>query len=188
MASKLSFIDLNRDDKAHNFVVSLNAFQDGNRLAYLALAIAIGIDSLIFMAGLFGANAVRSPLSDVPSLKARNSQQLNAMIETALLPDAFKKARLVSQSMHPIENIDGYSNEVRLDELDPETAVQVREVLNAGSIIGAVRRSSDAPGRYLVRSELLEFLNTVIKRELETNKEKRAARARARPARRTRSR
>jgi predicted nucleic acid-binding Zn-ribbon protein len=171
MAEKLSFIDLNRDDKAHNFVVSLNAFQDGNRLAYLALAIAIGIDSLIFMTGLFGANAVRSPLSDVPSMKARNSQQLNAMIETSLLPDVFKKARLVSQSMHPIENIDGYSNEVRLDELDQETAAQVRDVLNAGSIIGAVRRH-DAPGRYLVRSELLEFLNTVIKRELEKNPEK----------------
>lgn len=171
MAEKLSFIDLNRDDKAHNFVVSLNAFQDGNRLAYLALAIAIGIDSLIFMTGLFGANAVRSPLSDVPSMKARNSQQLNAMIETALLPDIFKKARLVSQSMHPIENIDGYSNEVRLTELDQETAAQVRDVLNAGSIIGAVRRH-DAPGRYLVRSELLEFLNSVIKRELETNPDK----------------
>ncbi len=171
MAEKLSFIDLNRDDKAHNFVVSLNAFQDGNRLAYLALAIAIGIDSLIFMTGLFGANAVRSPLSDVPSMKARNSQQLNAMIETSLLPDVFKKARLVSQSMHPIENIDGYSNEVRLDELDQETAAQVRDVLNAGSIIGAVRRH-DAPGRYLVRSELLEFLNSVIKRELETNPDK----------------
>jgi hypothetical protein len=171
MGAKLSSIDLNRDDKAHNFVVSLNAFQDGNRLAYLALAIAIGIDSLIFMTGLFGANAVRSPLSDVPSMKARNSQELNAMIETALLPDVFRKARLVCQSMHPIENVEGYSNEVRLDELDPETAVQVREVLNAGAIIGAVRRG-DRPGRYLVRSELLEFLNTVIKRELETNREK----------------
>jgi hypothetical protein len=171
MGAKLSAIDLNRDDKAHNFVVSLNAFQDGNRLAYLALAIAIGIDSLIFMTGLFGANAVRSPLSDVPSMKARNSQELNAMIETALLPDMFRKARLVCQSMHPIENLEGYSNEVRLDDLDPETAVQVREVLNAGAIIGAVRRGSK-PGHYLVRSELLEFLNTVIKRELETNREK----------------
>jgi len=170
MGEKLSAIDLNRDDKAHNFVVSLNAFQDGNRLAYLALAIAIGIDSLIFMTGLFGANAVRSPLSDVPSMKARNSQQLNAMIETALLPDTFRKARLVCQAMHPIENIDGYSNEVRLGELDPETAVQVRDVLNAGAIIGAVRRGNLA-GHYLVRSELLEFLNTVVKRELETNKD-----------------
>lgn len=170
MGERLSFIDLNRDDKAHNFVVTLNAFQDGNRLAYLALAIAIGIDSLIFMTGLFGANAIRSPLSDVPSMKARNSQQLNAMIETALLPDPFRKARLVGQSMHPIENVEGYSNEVRLDELDPETAVQVRDVLNAGAIIGAVRRG-ERPGHYLVRSELLEFLNTIIKRELETNRD-----------------
>ena len=173
MGERLSFIDLNRDDKAHNFVVSLNAFQDGNRLAYLALAIAIGIDSLIFMTGLFGANAVRSPLSDVPSRKARNSQELNAMIETALLPDTFRKARLVGQSMHPIENVDGYSNEVRLHELDPETAVQVRDVLNAGAIIGAVRRG-EYPGHFLVRSELLEFLNSVIKRELESNPEKAA--------------
>jgi hypothetical protein len=122
------------------------------------------------MTGLFGANAVRSPLSDVPSMKARNSQELNAMIETALLPDTFRKARLVCQAMHPIENTEGYSNEVRLDELDPETAVQVRDVLNAGAIIGAVRRG-ERPGHYLVRSELLEFLNTVIKRELETNKD-----------------
>ena len=171
LGERLSFIDLNRDDKAHNFVVTLNAFQDGNRLAYLALAIAIGIDSLIFMTGLFGANAVRSPLSDVPSMKARNSQELNAMIETALLPDTFRKARLVAQAMHPIENVAGYSNEVSLDELDPETAVQVRDVLNAGAIIGAVRRG-ERPGHYLVRSELLEFLNTVIKRELETNRDK----------------
>jgi predicted nucleic acid-binding Zn-ribbon protein len=171
MASRLSAIDLNRDDKAHNFVVTLNAFEDGNRLAYLALSIAIGIDSLIFMAGLFGANAVRSPLSDVPTHKARNSQELNAMIETALLPDVFRKARLAAQAMHPVENIDGYSNEVRLDELDPETANEVRDVLNAGAIIGAVRRH-DRDGSYLVRSELLEFLNTVIKRELEMNGQK----------------
>ena len=67
LRTKISYAEMNRDDKAHRFVVSLNAFQDGNRLAYLALAIAIGIDSLIFMTGLFGANAVRSPLADVPS-------------------------------------------------------------------------------------------------------------------------
>ncbi len=171
MGTRLAAIDLNRDDKAHNFVVSLNAFQDGNSLAYLALSIAIGMDLLVFMSGLFGANAVRSPLSDVPSLKGRNSQQLNAMIETALLPDMFRKARLVVQAMHPIDNVEGYSNEVRLGELDPETAVQVREVLNAGAIIGAVRQGAE-PGHYFVRSELLEFLNTVVKRELERDRGK----------------
>ena len=44
LRTKITFIELNRDDKAHRFVVTWNAFQDGNRLAYLALAIAIGID------------------------------------------------------------------------------------------------------------------------------------------------
>lgn len=170
LGERLSFIDLNRDDKAHNFVVTLNAFQDGNRLAYLALAIAIGIDSLIFMTGLFGANAVRSPLSDVPNRKARNSQELNAMIEAALLPDVFRRARLVVQAMHPIENADGYSSEVRLGELAPETAVQVRSVLNAGAMIGAVRGGT-YDGHYLVRAELIEFLNSVIRRELEMNRD-----------------
>ena len=171
MGAKLSAIDLNRDDKAHNFVVTLNAFQDGNRLAYLALAIAIGIDSLIFMAGLFGANAVRSPLSDVPSLKARNSQQLNAMIETALLPDMFKKARLV---------VAGHASDRerrRLLERGAPRRARSRDG-RAGARRAERRRRSSArcaattrEGRYLVRSELLEFLNTVIKRELETKGE-----------------
>lgn len=51
----LARIDLNRDDQAKNFVVTLNAFADGNWLAYLALALAISIDSLVFLSGLIGA-------------------------------------------------------------------------------------------------------------------------------------
>ena len=50
------------------------------------------------MTGLFGANAVRSPLSDVPSSKARNAQQLEAIIENALLPDKFDNARAVAST------------------------------------------------------------------------------------------
>ena len=37
VGARLSGIDMNRDDKAHRFVVTWNAFLDGNRLAYLAL-------------------------------------------------------------------------------------------------------------------------------------------------------
>ncbi len=136
-------IDLNRDDKAHNFVVYLNAFQDGNRLAYLALAIAIGIDSLIFMTGLFGANAVRSPLSDVPSMKARNSQELNAMIETALLPDVFKKARLVrSRCIRSRTSTASRTRCVSTSSI-PRRPSQVRDVLNAG----VDHRRGAPPGR-----------------------------------------
>ena len=169
MRGKINSIELARDDKAHRFVVTWNAFQDGNRLAYLALAIAVAIDSLVFMSGLFGANAVRSPLSDVPTLKARSAEQLEGIIEAALLPDVFSRARVARRAMHPAHAEDGFTHEVRLLELDPSTAANVREVLNAGATIGAVRKGME-PGVYGIRSELYEFLSDVIKRELKNNK------------------
>jgi peptidoglycan hydrolase CwlO-like protein len=175
IGARLSAIDMNRDDKAHNFVVTWNAFLDGNRLAYLALMLAIGVDALVFMSGLFGANALRSPLTDVPSNKARSAHQLEAIIEAALLPDTFKKASIAHRVIHPLEHVDaslrgagdleGFTHEVRLYELDPESAGHVLDVLNAGATIGAVRHA-DRPGRYLVRGELYEFLCEVLKREL----------------------
>ncbi len=168
LRSKINFVELNRDDKAHRFVVTWNAFQDGNRLAYLALAIAIAIDALIFMSGLFGANAVRSPLSDVPSHKARSAQQLEDIIHNALLPDTFENARLALQSFRPITNIDGFTSEVRLSALDPHSAGAVRAVLNAGTTIHAVEYDR-AEDRYLVRAELFEFLSSVSRKAFESN-------------------
>ncbi|MGQ0672574.1 MAG: hypothetical protein ACT4N2_06795 [Hyphomicrobium sp.] len=168
LRTKINFIELTRDDKAHHFVVSWNAFQDGNRLAYLALAIAIAIDSLIFMSGLFAANAVRSPLSDVPSVKARTAQQLEDIIENALLPDTFETARATLQAMRPITNAAGFMAEVRPDRLDSHTAEKVLGVLNAGSTIHAVE-FDESRGRYLVRAELFEFLSTTAKKAFEAN-------------------
>lgn len=169
LRTKISFAEMNRDDKAHRFVVSWNAFQDGNRLAYLALAIAIGIDSLIFMTGLFGANAVRSPLADVPSPKGRNSQQLEAIVENALLPDTLDNARATLHAMRPITNASGFMAEVRPEMLDPHTAQRVMGVLNAGATINAVEYEEPAR-RYLVRAELFEFLSIVAKRSFESDK------------------
>lgn len=171
MGQALARIDLNRDDKAHRFVVTWNAFQDGNRLAYLALAIAIAIDSLVFMSGLFGANAVRSPLSDVPSLKARSAQQLEAIIENALLPDTFTNADAVLTAMQPITPIDGFTQEVIIPLDEAVHRDRVIKVLNAAATIGAVHRDVTRPERYLVRPELFEFLSAVAKRSFESNKD-----------------
>jgi len=170
LGARLSAIDMNRDDKAHRFVVTWNAFLDGNRLAYLSLILAIGVDALVFMSGLFGAQALRSPLSDVPSPKARSAQQLEGIILAALLPDPFHKARTAREAMYPMEPIDGFTNVVRLGELDPERAGHVRDVLNAGATIGTVRQT-DRAGTYLVRAELYEFLCEVIRRELRSRPE-----------------
>jgi hypothetical protein len=171
IAGKLSAIDLSRDDKAHRFVVTLNAFQDGNRLAYLALAIAIAIDSLVFMSGLFGANAVRSPLSDVPSLKARSASQLEGIIENSLLPDTYETARATLHAMRPITPRNGFIAEVWMPN-DGSGNSHVMGVLNAGATIGAVERDAERSDHYLIRAELYEFLAVVAKKAFEADKDK----------------
>ena len=80
LGGRLQAIDMNRDDKAHRFVVTWNAFLDGNRLAYLALVLAIGVDALVFMAGLFGAAvgqvaAVRRAEPQGPQRRAARSHR-----------------------------------------------------------------------------------------------------------------
>ncbi len=159
LRQKINFIELNRDDKANRFVVTWNAFQDGNRLAYLSLAIAIAVDGLVFMSGLFGANAVRSPLSDVPTHKARSAEQLEGIIDNALLPHKFENARIVIEAMHADTSLAGYTAIVDLRELDPQSETVVRRVLNAGATIGAVMRNPDEPAVYAIRPELFEYLS-----------------------------
>jgi len=167
-------IELNRDDKAHRFVVTTNAFQDGNKLAYLALAIAIAIDTLVFMSGLFGANAVRSPLSDVPSYKGRSARQLEDTVENALLPDKFENAMHALEAFQPASPAtvsrdigEGWTHECVVSEADREYLRPLIKVLNAGATIGAVRRDETYPARYFVRGELIEFLNQIAKNAFE---------------------
>ncbi len=158
LRQQINFIELNRDDKANRFVVTWNAFQDGNRLAYLSLAIAIAVDGLVFMSGLFGANAVRSPLSDVPTSKARSAEQLEGIMDNALLPHRFENARIAIEAMHADTSVPGHTAIVDLRELDPDGAVVVRRVLNAGATIGAVLRNPSEPSVYAIRPELYEYL------------------------------
>lgn len=166
LGKRLQAIDMNRDDKAHRFVVTWNAFLDGNRLAYLALVLAIGVDSLVFMAGLFGAAAVKSPLSDVPSFKARSAEQLQAVIDTALLPHTYENAQCV---LDAIQTREGYAHHITVHEGDPRASILSR-VLNAGSTIGAVRHVSG--NTFELRSELFEYLSLVAKKEFASDKTK----------------
>jgi hypothetical protein len=169
LRSKINSIELSRDDKAHRFVVTLNAFQDGNRLAYLALAIAIGLDALIFMSGLFGANAVRSPLSDIPSFKSRSGSQLEATINAALGAHPYETALLTLTVLRPITNQDGFSGLADLSAMERSQADRVRMVLTAGADIGAVETISHNPERYRVRSELREYLSSVVDKQFKTD-------------------
>ena len=167
--SQINSIGLNRDDKAHRFVVSWNAFLDGNRLAYLALGIAIALDGLVFMSGLFGANAVSSPLVRLPSAAGRSPGDLEARMYAALGNDVYGNARRVLNALHPIKARDGFVSEVRLQGQAPKYADEIRSVLSAGAELGAVRPDDHEDGVYLVRGELSEFLSKACDRELRTN-------------------
>jgi len=159
MAARISAIDLNRDDKAHRFVVTWNAFADGNRLAYLALAIAIALDSLIFMAGLFGANAVRSPLTEIDHHGEMSADQLEAAVDATLgqTIDPIGTISALLSAMHPVRNVDGFASEIVLDDHDP-LVEEMRKVLNAGSNISAVQPVGETRGRYLVHAGFTRYL------------------------------
>lgn len=177
LRKQINLIELNRDDKAHRFVVTTNAFQDGNKLAHLALAIAIAIDALVFMSGLFGANAVRSPLSDVPSHKGRSARQLEDVVENALRPQIHENAIRAIAAMQPASGMvppelgSGWTHEVVIPESEFGSKLRVLKVLNAGATIGAVVRDITYPARYFVRGELIEFLNQVAANESKRDQE-----------------
>ena len=119
IGARLSSVDLNRDDKAHRFVVTWNAFLDGNRLAYLALAIAVALDGLVFMSGLFGANAIASPLYNTPEAKRRSVQDLEKVIYSSLRPEPVNAADLAVNLMEPVRlpQFPGYTVFVDLNPL-----------------------------------------------------------------------
>ncbi|MEM1306513.1 MAG: hypothetical protein AAGG99_03225, partial [Pseudomonadota bacterium] len=171
---QINIIELNRDDKAHRFVVTTNAFNDGNKLAYLALAIAIAIDALVFMSGLFGANALRSPLTDVPSHKGRSAKQLETIVRQGLKPNEAETAQIALEALIPRSGhagtatgsyrgsgvADGWTHEAIVADMEHNRTALAR-ALRAGATISAVQRDPGRPEAYLVRGEYVEFLNIV---------------------------
>ena len=184
--SNINSVGLNRDDKAHRFVVSWNAFLDGNRLAYLALAIAFALDLLVFMSGLFGANATSSPLVRLPNATKRSASDLESSMFAALRPDIYGSAKLVIDGLHPIVPRDGFVSEIRTRDFDRETGAAIRRVLSAGAQFGAVEPDAGRDGVFMVRGELTEFLAKACERELRSNPAVREQAERARAVEATR--
>jgi hypothetical protein len=177
LAARFSALDLSRDDKAHKFVVSANAFSDGNRLAYLALAIAIGMDSLILMAALFGASAVRSPLTDLDGVNDLTPEQLEAAIDATLMQTA-EPARTLSallQAQRPIVGVGGYTSEIWIDDHDP-LADDMRAVLTAGASIGAVRPFGDGRTQFQIKTGLSRYIAIAQKKKWPKRNEEAARR------------
>ncbi len=169
LRTTISFAEMNRDDKAHRFVVSWNAFQGRQP------------------AGLPGArdrHRHRQPdLHDRPLRRQRRALAAGrrAIVQGPQLAAARSDhrecaaARYVrqfagyAQRHAAITNTSGFMSEVRPEMLDPHTAQRVLGVLNAGATINAVDYD-EVQKRYLVRAELFEFLSIIAKRSYEADK------------------
>lgn len=169
IGAQIDSLERNRDDKAHRFVVTTNAFADGNRLAYLALAIAVAIDALVFISGLFGANVLRSPLSAIPLQQGRTARHLDSVIENALLPDIYDNATLALESIRPVAPSQTqpdleWSHEIHLSDTVETSVATITKILNSASVIGAAKADPRDPQHFLLRGELIEFLNNAAMR------------------------
>ena len=164
---KIASLDRNRDDKAHRFVVTLNSFSDGNKLALLTLAIAIAIDSLVFASGVFGANVLRSPLATIPDNTGRTAETINQILANSLEPNIGANASLALETIQPMETYhetliaEGWSHKISLANEHNHSARQLQKLINAAVILGAAKPDPTIKDNYRIRSELIEFLSEV---------------------------
>lgn len=162
--AKIDGLERKRDDLAHRFVVTINAFSDGNFLAYLALAIAIAIDALVFMSGLFGANAAAAIRSTAPEEDDRSDRQPEILLQSALLPDVFGNATAILAAASPIVETRGsnlspeWTHEIDITDGRIAEQSRLQMPLNAGVAAGIVQCDARYPDRYYLKAEFIKLL------------------------------
>lgn len=153
VTTKLDMLERERDDKAHRFVVSMNAFLDGNKLAFLAAGIALAIDLLVLVSGLLGALALQPRVLNVaiPSENSSNETvgdrhaELARVLRLALRGAPQENATRVLKYIEPAELGSGIGMKIEIANVAIEDQDIVRQFLNAGTACAQVY-SSPAQG------------------------------------------
>lgn len=160
---RIDDIERNRDDKAHRFIVTINAFADGNRLAYLALAIALCIDGLVFVSGLLGAATRVSPLARLPGASGHTVAGADRIMHNALLPHATRTASLALAAIRPLASAESsnggdFTHRISMSDLAVAGVPEIGRVISAAAAIGAARRIDGPREVYALRREIVDFL------------------------------
>jgi hypothetical protein len=163
--SALRQVALRRDDRAHRFVVTWNAFFDTNPLAFVALFIALSIDGLVFITGQFGANAEVN-LRMLPGRKSSGKSPVSdmrgeAILDFSLLPDVAGTARSLLGALvpAPLERASRLAGEIDLSNMVAENADPVRTVLNTACALQMAEKLDDGE-RYAVKTDLIDHLSS----------------------------
>ena len=164
ITADINALERERDDQAHRFVVTYNAFLDGNKLAFLALGIAVAVDILVLASGLLGATAIRSSFAGRGLRNDLSASERELLVETALMPDVARNARRAVAEFNPTTRRElglsaHWTHELNIDRVvDKNLKSVLRRLMNAGMTIGAVSPEPRRSGTYRVNVSLIEFL------------------------------
>ncbi|MGI9422871.1 MAG: hypothetical protein ACR2PA_06735 [Hyphomicrobiaceae bacterium] len=150
ITTSIDALERERDDKAHRFVVTTNAFLDSNKLAMLAAGIASAIDLLVIASGLLGAlvlrpkvMGIRAPVVSSPAStqsSAASRPDLAKVLALALAPDSPGHAARVLAYVRSVSSDDGFSLGVDTSAVDESDIDVVRQCLNVGAAFNCIYR------------------------------------------------
>lgn len=173
---------LEEDPNASRFVKTMNAFNSGDKLSYVALAIAGAIDALVLFSGLIGAASGVVPIKSARTPRSRADQRLQESLERALAVDTLSGAndnvvvRNARKSLRAAELLPDIGRRtvvggveveafIDLDDLkDADDKAAVKQSLRglvAGGLIATSRRKTEAR-RYYLRRGALDALHQLI--------------------------
>lgn len=164
LTARLDGLERERDDKAHRFVVSMNAFADGNKLAYLAAGIALAIDALVLVSGLLGALAMQPRAAGValpsgtrPTGTGDDGAHITKIVRglrLALGANAHAKAQCVLGYIEPVAMADAVGMKIDMSSVRATDMSIVRSFLNAGAAFAQAYGLSTSPSDVGIRNEL----------------------------------
>jgi hypothetical protein len=175
LEGKLGKLAREFDTKAHPFTKTIAAFERGDRLAYLAAIMAIALDGLVLMAGMWGA---RTSASHLTRTREETAGEIDAhaglmmILETRPVatrphggwpePAEAYKARLFVRHVRPRYDPDHpeIAGTISLADLDEIERDAVRSVLTIGPF--AWPKDGDAASDiWLVSRRLLRYVTQI---------------------------
>lgn len=162
---QLDRISLEYSSTAHPFERNLNAITSTNKLAILAVVLAVLIDLLIFMTGIFGARQTVGILAT--STRPKPLDQEHAVrwalgATTTLVGDEDEetlKAKIFLSYLEPITEIkDGFMCQINLRRVTPPYLELVNSVLNSGPFF----ERTEEPRIFLVSDTMYRHLTKIV--------------------------
>jgi hypothetical protein len=165
-----------QDEKAHTFVRTISAFQRGDKLAYIAAAIAVSLDGLILLAGIWGARASASELTrgtDIAPLDIDSHAEMAMAVETR--PDKLRpasgwpeppevyKARLFYcqiRHFHDAAHAQ-YGGIIYCDRLGEQERAVIDSVLAIGPFVQPFENRPQ-PDTWLVSWRLIHYVTAIV--------------------------